>query len=327
MAAALAGRGKSAGFGCRAVVADCAYSVSDEWYFALREAGLAYMVAFKPHRATWVRADQPHTPIEAVHALAWRDARRPGDWTTVKRHFRDGHTETWWARWPPGRLRTRITLPAGRGHHRPGLPAGEGHLVPGHQPAPPRRTPRHHRPTPAGRPRRDHPPLRTAAMDRAELQTHQGRTRLGRLLKSAPTAPSAATRPWSTAPSPSAGTSGLPHPDPSMPPHGTPAPTRGQRGAQPNPSSPQREDLPTPTPINVSPGQPLPRKEPHPFGIASKGLPVVNSSAAVDGPSNAPSYDMSYAGTARRRSKKSASFRHLPECWAADLLTPTHQMW
>jgi hypothetical protein len=31
-AAALADRAKEAAFGCRAVVADCAYSVSDDWY-------------------------------------------------------------------------------------------------------------------------------------------------------------------------------------------------------------------------------------------------------------------------------------------------------
>src|SRR3954453_22354624 len=55
------------------------------------------MVALKPHRATWARADQQHTPIESARALTWRDARRPGDWTAVKRHFRDGHTESWWA--------------------------------------------------------------------------------------------------------------------------------------------------------------------------------------------------------------------------------------
>ncbi|MFD8396590.1 transposase, partial [Streptomyces sp. NPDC059680] len=97
LAAALGSRGKEAGFGCRAVVADCAYSVSDDWYLALREAGLAYVVALKPHRGTWSRADQPHTPIEAAHALTWKDAKRPGDWTAVERHFRDGHTETWWA--------------------------------------------------------------------------------------------------------------------------------------------------------------------------------------------------------------------------------------
>ncbi|MFB7601251.1 transposase, partial [Streptomyces sp. NPDC056160] len=97
LAAALAARGKEAGFGRRAVVADGAYSVSDDWYLALREAGLAYVVALKPHRGTWAPADQPHTPIEAGHALTWKDAKHPGDWTPVERHFRDGHTETWWA--------------------------------------------------------------------------------------------------------------------------------------------------------------------------------------------------------------------------------------
>ncbi|WUV39570.1 transposase (plasmid) [Streptomyces sp. NBC_01483] len=65
LAAALAARGKAAGFGCRAVVADCAYSVSDDWYRALREAGLAYVVALKPRNGVWVPADQPHTPVEA----------------------------------------------------------------------------------------------------------------------------------------------------------------------------------------------------------------------------------------------------------------------
>ncbi|MDH6440288.1 hypothetical protein M2158_008829 [Streptomyces sp. SAI-144] len=79
------------------MVADCAYSTSDDWYLALREAGLPYVVALKPHRGTWARADQPHTLIEAARALAWRDARPPGEWTPVERHFRDGHIETWWA--------------------------------------------------------------------------------------------------------------------------------------------------------------------------------------------------------------------------------------
>ncbi|MFF3420768.1 transposase [Streptomyces sp. NPDC002698] len=95
--AALAAQGKEAGFGCRTVVADCAYSVSDTWYRALRAAGLAYVVALKPHRGIWAPAGQPHTPIDAAHALTWCDARHPGDWTSVERHFCDGHTETWWA--------------------------------------------------------------------------------------------------------------------------------------------------------------------------------------------------------------------------------------
>ncbi|MEU0119604.1 hypothetical protein ABZ137_39535 [Streptomyces bobili] len=79
------------------------------------------MVALKPRNGVWAPADQPHTPIEAAHALTWRDARRPGDWTPVERHFRDGHTETWWvadARLAgygpnsPGRLIVATTDPA-----------------------------------------------------------------------------------------------------------------------------------------------------------------------------------------------------------------------
>jgi len=79
------------------MVADCAHSVSDDWYSALREAGLPHVVALCPHRGTWVRADQPHTPIDASRTLAGTDPDRPGDWRPVERGFRDGRTETWWA--------------------------------------------------------------------------------------------------------------------------------------------------------------------------------------------------------------------------------------
>ncbi|WP_260613510.1 transposase [Streptomyces sp. WAC05858] len=116
------------------MVADCVYSVSDDWYLALREASLAYVVALKPHRSTWAPADQPHTPIEAARALTWHDAKRPGDWTPVERHFRDGYTETWWATdarlggyGPDSPCRLVVA------NHRPSQPVGEGHLVPGHQ--------------------------------------------------------------------------------------------------------------------------------------------------------------------------------------------------
>ncbi|WP_327669596.1 MULTISPECIES: IS701 family transposase [unclassified Streptomyces] len=97
ISATLAVRGKEAGFACRAVVADCAYSTSDDWYLALRDAGLPYVVALRPHRGTWARADEPHTPIDAARALTGTDPDHPGDWTAIERRFRDGHTETWWA--------------------------------------------------------------------------------------------------------------------------------------------------------------------------------------------------------------------------------------
>ncbi|MEU6145645.1 transposase [Streptomyces sp. NPDC047081] len=91
LSAALAVRGKEAGFACRAVVTDCAYSTSDAWYLALRVAGLPYVVALRPHRGTWARANEPHTPIDAARALASTGPDHPGDWKPIERHFRDGH--------------------------------------------------------------------------------------------------------------------------------------------------------------------------------------------------------------------------------------------
>ncbi|MFJ2240351.1 hypothetical protein [Streptomyces sp. NPDC087859] len=68
MAAALAVRGKEAGIGCRAVVADCAYSVSDDWYLALRAVGLAYVVPVAveyPGRGLPRRRNDASTPAAA----------------------------------------------------------------------------------------------------------------------------------------------------------------------------------------------------------------------------------------------------------------------
>ncbi len=96
LAAALAARGKGAGIGLTAVVADCAYWVRDDWYLALREAGLP----------TWWRSSRvtvsgprrpPAHPIEAAHTLAWQNATIPATGRPFQRHFRDGRTETWWA--------------------------------------------------------------------------------------------------------------------------------------------------------------------------------------------------------------------------------------
>jgi len=97
LATALARQARDAGVPFRAVVADCGYGDNDEFRHTLREAGLPFVVALKPHRGIWAPADEPHTPIDAANALTWTDADRPGDWTAVVRTFRDGHTETWWA--------------------------------------------------------------------------------------------------------------------------------------------------------------------------------------------------------------------------------------
>ena len=72
------------------MVADCAHSVSDDWYSALREAGLPHVVALCPHRGSWVRADQPHTPIDASRTLAGTDPDQVPREVRVKVEDRDG---------------------------------------------------------------------------------------------------------------------------------------------------------------------------------------------------------------------------------------------
>ncbi|MFL5860193.1 MAG: IS701 family transposase [Solirubrobacteraceae bacterium] len=99
LAVELVGRAVAAGVTFRAVVADSVYGPSEtgELVAALGKAGLAYVVALKPHRGFWARAQDAHTPIEAAEQLGWHSRRRRGDWRKVLRRFRDGHTETWWA--------------------------------------------------------------------------------------------------------------------------------------------------------------------------------------------------------------------------------------
>ena len=91
----LAVRARAAGFAFRAVVADSAYGDQDGFRAGLAEAGLPFVMALRPHRGTWARAADAHTPVEAARALAWGGPEDPGDWQPVTRTFRDGHAETW----------------------------------------------------------------------------------------------------------------------------------------------------------------------------------------------------------------------------------------
>jgi DDE superfamily endonuclease len=81
----------------RAVVADCAYGDSEAFLEALGRAELPFVLALKPSRGTYAPIDQPHTALEAAEELRWGGADDPGDWIPIARHFRDGHTEAWWA--------------------------------------------------------------------------------------------------------------------------------------------------------------------------------------------------------------------------------------
>ena len=117
----LAVRAREAGFCFRAVVADSAYGDQDGFRAGLAEAGLPFVMALRPHRGTWARAADAHTPVEAARALAWGGPGDPGDWHPVTRTFRDGHAETWWAAdaslggWGPDGVRRLVVATADPG--------------------------------------------------------------------------------------------------------------------------------------------------------------------------------------------------------------------
>jgi DDE superfamily endonuclease len=85
------------GISFRAVVADCFYGDNVGFCESLGAAKVAYVLAVKPRKGVWAPAEEAHTPQEAARQLAWTSPEQPGDWTPITRHFRDGHTETWWA--------------------------------------------------------------------------------------------------------------------------------------------------------------------------------------------------------------------------------------
>jgi hypothetical protein len=97
IAADLAGRAVEDGFTFRAVTGDCAFGDVDAFRAALDGAGLPFVVAVRPKRGVWAHGPGTPTPRDAAGALAWRGTDDPGDWTPVRRRFRDGHTTTWWA--------------------------------------------------------------------------------------------------------------------------------------------------------------------------------------------------------------------------------------
>jgi hypothetical protein len=97
LAAALIDQARSAAVPSRAVVADCFYGDHLGFVEALETARLPYVLALKPSKGTWAPAEAVHTPQEAAQELRWGSPEAPGDWTPIRRRFRDGHEETWWA--------------------------------------------------------------------------------------------------------------------------------------------------------------------------------------------------------------------------------------
>jgi hypothetical protein len=200
---------RDAGFVFRAVCADSAYGDQDGFRSELADAGLLFVLALKPRRGTRAYGPGARTPVDAARLLAWDGPDNPDDWHPVTRAFRDGHTETWWAAdaalgwWGPDGARRLVVATADAA----AVPAkASWHLVTN---LPRSGGPREGRqPAPGRRPGRDRADLRDPALDRAKLQAGQGPAGLGRFPGSLRDRDPPATRPWSTAPSASAGTPG-----------------------------------------------------------------------------------------------------------------------
>ena len=208
----LAVRARAAGFAFRAVVADSAYGDQDGFRGELAEAGLPFVMALRPHRGTWARAADTHTPVEAARALAWGGPEDPGDWHPVTRTFRDGHAETWQAAdaslggWGPDSARRLVVATADPGT----LPdKATWYLV--------TNLPRPGGPREAGSPHPPRPWLRSCGSMPSATGSSRATSKsriswAGPTSRSAPISPSAATRYWSTARSASAGPSGFSRP-------------------------------------------------------------------------------------------------------------------
>jgi hypothetical protein len=82
----------------RAVVADSFYGEDEELRWTLKDLGMGYVLALKPSHSWWHREEEEIGALwEAALRAEWEEAGSPGAWARVERHFRDGHTEEWWA--------------------------------------------------------------------------------------------------------------------------------------------------------------------------------------------------------------------------------------
>jgi hypothetical protein len=160
MALALVDQALAQGWPLRAVVADSFYGEHAGFTSGLTQRGVPYVVALKPSHSWWA----PETAVGAVWQVAaaggWTSPEQPGAWQAITRHYRDGHTETWWAL--EGAGGRRRPPPAGHRHRRSGHAAGARHLVSGH-----------HAARGGGRPGRGRAPLRAAQLGGATVQAGQ----------------------------------------------------------------------------------------------------------------------------------------------------------
>jgi SRSO17 transposase len=95
--AQLVTRAVTAGVPFRAVVADSFYGEDHGFQRQMRELGVGYVLALKLSHAWWHPIETIGSLLEVAEAAGWEGPEEPGTWVPIERHFRDRHTETWWA--------------------------------------------------------------------------------------------------------------------------------------------------------------------------------------------------------------------------------------
>ena len=89
----------------RAVVADILYGEHREFRRGLEDRGIPYVLAVKPSYSWYLPTGGGHQTVqELAREAGWDGEGSPGEWVALKRSFRDGHAERWWAfepkKWP-----------------------------------------------------------------------------------------------------------------------------------------------------------------------------------------------------------------------------------
>ena len=80
----------------RAVVTDSFYGENEDFKAGLVDLSVGYVLALKPSHCWWHREGEIGSVFEAASSVVWQ-ADDPGVWIALKRVFRDGHKEEWWA--------------------------------------------------------------------------------------------------------------------------------------------------------------------------------------------------------------------------------------
>ncbi len=81
----------------RAVVGDILYGEHRRFKEGLEEREIPYVLSLKPSHAWWHPMEEVGWVEGVAHAAYWGGPDAPGEWVKLRRSFRDGHEEVWWA--------------------------------------------------------------------------------------------------------------------------------------------------------------------------------------------------------------------------------------